>query len=247
MATRRVAAKTATTKKTPSKPKVKAKPKATPTKAKSDRPTKAKQRAASKNASNAAKVTKLTTPKPKVVAKSKAAPKPKPAPKTKAPSKRELLGPKVVALREEGVVWKEIARQLKIDLPSAHLIFHQETATPKQRKEYAFDATDADQRAQLAARVAKARDEENLGWIPIQARSGRSQATLKKLYTEHTGKEANQGFDVQRRQVAAKVAVKGGTVKSKNADGTKKATQAKRATARTTRKKATGSVNPSKG
>ena len=201
------------------------------------------KRTAAKRPTKTVDATKMTKAQLKAASGKKAAAKPKAkAPAVRKPSKLETLAPQVVALRKEGVTFRDIAEQLDIRYPQAVLSYKIGTTTKKQRAEWAIE-----DRAELAAKVAEARDEQNTSWFDLQAWTGKSQTTLKALYTEATGRDANQGFDVMRRMMAAKVAAKGGTVKSKDASGKKVAAAKKRTTARTARKKATGSANPSKG
>lgn len=185
---------------------------------------------------------KKAVAKKPVAKKAPVAAKPKAAPKERQPTKRDLLGPKVLQLRSEGLTWKEIGKKLKVDVPSVVLAYEFAVVKPAQKKAFAIE-----DRAELAQAIANARDNDNLSWFKLQARTGKSQQTLKKLYTEATGDDANQGFEVMKRMIATKVAAKGGSVKSKKTDGTKIAAKAKRSTARGARKKATGSANPSKG
>lgn len=246
MATKRAATRAA---KAAIKPKAKAKAKAAP-KAKA-KPKLLKGERPSEAAMRLADVEKAKTKtKPKATAKAKPKPKAKVVPKTKAPAKpkvakkgeplkRDVLGQQAVKLRADGLTWKEIAKKLNSDVPQLHLAYQCATVKPSEK----ITGT----REEVAAEVARQRDEENAGWFTLQARTGHSQAMLKKLYTEATGNPANQGFDVMRRQIATRMAAKGAGVKTKKADGTKVAAKAKRTTARTARKKATGSANPSKG
>lgn len=173
------------------------------------------------------------TAKPKVVTRAKA------APKVKQPTKIELLGPQVVELRKQGVTFKQIARQLKSRLPQVVLAHKVATVKPSEK----FTGT----RDEVTLQIVAARDNQFMSWQDLQARTGFSNSTIKKLYADATGKNANQGFDVMRQMIAAKQATKGAAVKTRTKTGQKVTPKAKHAVAAKARKSAKGSTNPSKG
>lgn len=173
------------------------------------------------------------------VAKSATPAKAKSAPKAKQPTKIELIGPEVVKLREQGVTFKEIGRRLKVRFPQVVLAHKIATVKPSEK----FTGT----RDEVTLQIVAARDGQFMSWQDLQARTGFSQSTIKKLYTDATGKNANQGFDVMRQMIAAKQAVKGASVKTRTKTGQKVTPKAKRTAAVKARRSAKGSANPSKG
>lgn len=178
----------------------------------------------------------------------------KPAARKRRPKiNREVLGPKIVALREKDKTWRFIAEKLGIDLPTAVLAYEYAVLDP------------ADQitgtRKQVAKQIVTAYDKKNLSWQKIQARTGLSFVTVKKLYEEASGKDASQGH-AKAAERARKRPVRRVAAKAKAQAKSKPVTKAKskpttqekpssaktqRATARKNRKTKTGSVNPSKG
>lgn len=124
-------------------------------------------------------------------------PKATPAAKPKATrplkSKRDEIGKKVVAMRKRNAkgrpkhTWREIAETFGTDLPAVVLAYEYAILDPADK----IEGT----RKQVAKKIVSAYDNKGLSWQKIQARTGLSFATVKKLYEEASGKSASQGHE----------------------------------------------------
>lgn len=99
------------------------------------------------------------------------------------PTAKELraeLAEQIVAAREDGMKWEEIATQFKTSTGKAMLLHAEATVRPKDRIKGASDE-------ELGGKIAAARDEDKLSWGQIMARSGLSETKCRNLYTAATG------------------------------------------------------------
>jgi len=147
------------------------------------------------------------------------------------------LSKKAVKLRDkDGLPWHEIAGELGTSSGKALLAYEFGKVAPG-------DRVTAKNEAELGKKVAQLRDRDGLSWGRIQARTGMGEQTLRRLYTEATGKDtlghrigkggrypgSTNGKSPTKRTAAAKKAPAKKAVAAKKAPAVKKATAAKKA------------------
>jgi len=92
-------------------------------------------------------------------------------------------GDKVVKMREAGKNWAEISETLSIRPGLAMYLFEKATVTSKNKIK-------GKDEAELKKNIAAARDNQNLSWGTISARSGKSEGYCRSAYQEITGVES---------------------------------------------------------
>lgn len=179
-----------------------------------------------------------TTSKKSTKAKAKTAKAAKPA--VDRTALNDSLREKAVKLRDKGTKIGDIAEALSTTTNKVQMLLLVADMKPKDR----IKGHDPEL-------IVAARDEQNQSWAQIAARSGDdSIGKVKRVYSEATGRDANQGYAaVQARnpdKAATKKAAKAKAVKGKSASAKGKAA-AKVSKTRPSKGKKAKSANPSKG
>lgn len=157
---------------------------------------------------------------------------PKTKTKSQTKAKREALATndadllkQALLLRDAGLTLQQMATKLKVTTNKVGFLFLCDSVRPKDR----IKGTDEE----IAAAIVHQRDVEHHSWAMLMARTGFSQGKVKKIYSETTGKSANQGYSVvSSRKPKVEAKAEPAAPKTK---------------ARTRKRKAGATVNPSKG
>lgn len=150
--------------------------------------------------------------------------------------RRLATGARVAELREEGANWTDICEELSIDGGTARFALQCFQVRPKDRIKGDDES--------IAAGIVAARDEQLCGWGEIMARSGLGMGTVKRIYTDATGNEANQGHHVAQARAEAKAPAKEKATNPAKAKATKAKAELK-AKAVKGKAKRKASANPS--